>query len=140
MHNNRGVNNIFNRVFINSAAIIEIHVVGDQTSDSVLDMAKSANRLMEQLRAEGAFVFVIDNLKLMGETTPDARKVVAEYAKKLAFDRLAMVGDGSIIMRLTTNLMLRAIGKSNAKYFSSEESAREWFLLFTPSATLTSQT
>lgn len=116
-----------NRVFINPAHVIEIHVIGDQTAESVIAMCDKVIQLIEKLGSQSRPIYIIDNLKAMGETTPDARSAVAYYAKNLHFNRVAMVGDGSIMMRLGTNLMLRAIGKSNIRYFSSIDSALLWF-------------
>jgi UDP-N-acetylmuramyl pentapeptide synthase len=90
-------------------------------------MCLDASDLIATLRDQNRQVFIIDNLKAMGETTSDARKAVANYAKKLPFDRAAMVGDGTAIMRFSTNLMLRAIGRSNIRYFSSVDGAMIWF-------------
>lgn len=116
-----------NRVFLNSSNVIEIHVVGDQTPHSVIEMCDQAKGLISALHDQKKPAYLLDNLKAMGETDSETRAAVTKYAKILPFDRAAMVGDGSLIMRLSTNLMLRAIGRSNIRYFSSTDSAMLWF-------------
>ena len=118
-----------NRVFINSENVIEIHVVGDQTVESVREMGDMAQNFILLLRSKSLPVYIIDNIKLLGETDSRVRQVVSHYAKMLTFDQLALVGDGSSTMLFGTNLMLRAIGKSNVRYFSSLDTAMIWFCL-----------
>jgi hypothetical protein len=91
-------------------------------------MGEKAFFYVSQLRTEDRPVLVLDNLIKMGRSTSDARKEVAKVAKAMDYDRAAMVGDGSMPMRLGTNLMLRAIGRGNLRYFNSLESARKWLL------------
>ena len=65
----------------------------------------------------------------MGHTNIPARQLVAELAKTLEFDRVAMIGDGSTLMRVGTNLMLTAIGKgSSIRYFDTRDQAVAWLL------------
>jgi hypothetical protein len=116
-----------NRVFINSDNVIEIHVVGNQTVDSVREMGEMTKNFINVLRSKSLPVYVIDNVKRLGETDSRVRQVVNNYAKTLQFDQLALVGDGSATMLFSTNLMLRAIGKSNVRYFSSLDTAMIWF-------------
>jgi len=115
-----------NKVFLNHQGVIEIEVVGDQTTASVRVMGEAIAALASQLRAQSRPVLLLDNLKRMGETTPEARSEVSRLAKTLEFDRGAMVGDGSMMMRYGTNLMLRAIGRSSLRYFSSRDAALMW--------------
>jgi UDP-N-acetylmuramyl pentapeptide synthase len=69
---------------------------------------------------------VLDDLKRMGETNSAARAEVARLAKTLDFDRCAMLGEANPMMRYGTNLMLRAIGRSNVKFFASQDAALMW--------------
>ncbi len=117
-----------NKVYLDTDGLLQIWVVGDQTADTVREMGEKLGYFVEQLRAQGRPVLVLDNLKKMGATTSGARAEVARIAKALNFDRAAMVGDGSPAMRFGTNLMLRAIGRGNVHYFSSLDAARIWLL------------
>jgi len=115
-----------NRVFITSDQIIEIQVVGDQTIDSIHSMGQAVQRLSKKQRAKGLPVLIIDNVLRIGTVTPEARKQVAEWGKMLDFDKLAMVGSGSIL-RLGAHLMLRAVDKRDQlKYFESYQTAADW--------------
>jgi hypothetical protein len=115
-----------NKVFVNEAGLLEIYVCGDQTEATVREMGEKLGYYIIQLRSNGKQVLVLDNLMGMGETTSEARREVARLAKTLDFDRCAMVGNGSAPMRYGTNLMLRAIGKANVRYFGNLESAVKW--------------
>jgi hypothetical protein len=113
--------------------VLEIWVVGDQTAATVREMGEKLVFYTADLRSRGQPVLVLDNLLKMGATTSEARREVARVAKALDFDRAAMVGGGSRFMRYGTNLMLRAIGRPNLRYFAHLESARKWLFEAAPS-------
>jgi hypothetical protein len=115
-----------NKVFINALGLLEINVRGDQTRESVQAMGQSIQELINQLQATNRPVLLLDDLKKMGETDSAARSEVARLAKTLDFDRCAMLGDSNPMTRYGTNLMLRAIGKSNVKFFASRDAALMW--------------
>ncbi|HEX3082361.1 MAG TPA: hypothetical protein VHQ86_03835 [Candidatus Saccharimonadia bacterium] len=117
-----------NKVYIDSDGLLHIWVIGDQTQESVREMGEKLGFYVRQLRDNGKPVLVLDNLLKMGTTTSEARREVARIARTLDFDRGAMVGGGSAVMRHGTNLMLRAIGRSNLRYFGGMESARSWLM------------
>lgn len=118
-----------NQIFLNEDSIIEIIVVGNQTDLSVREMGEHIAVLIAHLQRTGRPVLILDNLKNLGQTTSPARKEVAYLARTLAFDRAAMVGDGSPMMRYGTNLMLQAIGRPNLRYFASRDAALVWLLM-----------
>lgn len=115
-----------NSVFLREDDIIEIQVVGDQTSPSVKQMGETAIDLAVHLRAAGKPVLILDDLRQIGSVTPDGRHAVVTLAKTIDYDRLVMVGNGSLL-RLGANLMLRAVGKAEKiKYFEDYEAAVHW--------------
>lgn len=117
-----------NRVYINSDNIIEIEVIGDQTVASVELMGRQIDRLITQMKAVGKPCLLLDNLLQIGRVKPDARRMVVELAKRLDYDRAAMLGQGGM-MRFGANLMLRATGKAyKLRYFDSREDAVKWLL------------
>jgi UDP-N-acetylmuramyl pentapeptide synthase len=115
-----------NKVYLDQAGLLQVLVIGDQTEDSVREMGEKLYAFVMQLRSQRQPVLVLDNLLEMGATTSEARREVGRIAKSLDFDLAAMVGDNSLPMRYSTNLMLRAIGKSNLRYFGNIDSARKW--------------
>lgn len=117
-----------NKVYLDDAGIINIEVTGGQTSETVAQMGKRINGLITEQRAVGKPSLVLDNLLAMGAVGPEARQAVVDLAKRLDYDRAAMVGKGGI-MKFGANLMLRATGRSyRIKYFESIEEARRWLL------------
>jgi UDP-N-acetylmuramyl pentapeptide synthase len=117
-----------NKVYLDQDGLLQIWVIGDQSAESVREMGEKLAFYTRQLREQHKPVLILDNLIKMGETSSEARKEVARLTKTLDFDRAVMVGDGSLVMRYGTNLMLRAIGRSNTRYFNAMESARKWLL------------
>ena len=115
-----------NKVYLDRSGFIQIWVVDAQTDESVREMGEKIGFYIKDLRAAGAPVLILDNLIKMGKTTSGARREVARLAKTLDFDRCAMVGNGSRAMRYCTNLMLKAIGRRNVRYFGNLESAETW--------------
>jgi hypothetical protein len=120
---------MLNKIQLSADGFIEVWVVGDQTTETVREMGEKVAHYIAELRAAGRPVLVLDNLLHMGYTGSDARREVARLARTLHFDRVAMAGGDSLILRYGTNLMLRAIGRPNIRYFASLDSAREWLLL-----------
>jgi UDP-N-acetylmuramyl pentapeptide synthase len=89
-------------------------------------MADKALQLASEQRKVGKRPLILDNLLHMGTVPPEARKRVVELAKSMEYDRLAMVGKGTVL-RLGTNLMLQATGKgSRVKYFENYDKAVLW--------------
>lgn len=117
---------MINKVFVDNEGLIRIWVVGDQTPDSVREMGEKIAFYIRQLRSDQQPVFILDDLRRIGETNSEVRREVAHLAKTLDYDRAAMVGDGSLLMRYGTNLMLKAVGHSHARYFGNEETAVKW--------------
>lgn len=115
-----------NKVYLNQDNLIEIEVIGDQTVDSVEAMGREADMLITQQKRAGKPCLVLDNLLQMGKVGVEARKEVVELSKRIDYDKLAMLGRGGI-MRIGTNLMLRASGRSyKVRYFDSRQKAIDW--------------
>lgn len=109
--------------------IIEIKVVGDQNLSSVTDMSKKIAELLEAQRKAGKPLLVLDDITAIGNTDIPARKKVSEMAKTLPFHKAVMLGDGSVLMRVGTNLLLKGIGMGGkVRYFEDREKAKEWLL------------
>ncbi|HSE61235.1 MAG TPA: STAS/SEC14 domain-containing protein, partial [Candidatus Saccharimonadales bacterium] len=114
-------------VYINPNQIIEVHVVGDQTQASVAAMGNEIEALITQVKSEGKRALILDNLTQMGSVEQAARNAVVDLAKKLPYDKLAMVGKGGGLLRLGANLILRATGKGGrVHYFDDMSKAQQW--------------
>ncbi|HEU5187702.1 MAG TPA: STAS/SEC14 domain-containing protein [Candidatus Saccharimonadales bacterium] len=115
-----------NKVFINEYGIVEIHVVGSQTKESVSAMGSKTQALLESREAKP---LILDDITRMAKTDTPARQEVSNLAKTLRFKKTALVGNGSIAMRVGTNLMLSAIGMgAKLRYFESRDKAIAWLL------------
>lgn len=118
-----------NSVWLNDDGIIEIRVLGNQTYDTVTKMGEDAEELLASLKILGKPGLILDDITELGNTDIAARKKVASLANTLPFERVAMLGDGSVVMRVGTNLLLRAVGKGRQiRYFEDRAKAVEWLL------------
>lgn len=115
-----------NQVYLHDKGYIHVSVVGDQTAESVKAMGDQVKVLLGRLKEQHKPMLIFDDITTIGHTDIPARRTVAELAQTLNFDRVAMVGDGSTLMRVGTNLMLKAIGRSNIRYFDDRDKAVEW--------------
>lgn len=115
-----------NKVFINKHGIVEIKVRGDQTVASVQIMGDEAVRLAAELREKGQPALILDNLIEMGDVPVQARRRVAELVKSSAYDKLAMLGSGTLL-KLGANLILQASGRGKyVRYFDNRTAAIGW--------------
>lgn len=121
-------NYLQNKVFLDNDGLLQVWVVGPQDEQSVAEMGELIRKAAAQLRAAKKPVIIFDDLTKMGPTSAEARKTVADLAKTLDFDKVAMVGGSSSMLAFGTNLMLRAIGKSSVRYFSDAAMAKAWLL------------
>lgn len=118
-----------NKVFINKENTIEFNVIGDQTVETIHEMTAIAVELIKELEKQGRPILILDDLTEMGHTDTAARKAVADAAKVLKYDKIAMFSNAGMFMRYGTNLMIQAIGKGEQiKYFESREEAMDWLL------------
>jgi hypothetical protein len=106
--------------------LLWIDVVGDQTGESVRAMGVLIAGEIEKLRSASQPVLVMDNLTNIGETPMEAVKAVAILARVLDYDRAALLDGKSALLRVTSNLLLKSIGRPNAQYFSDVEAATAW--------------
>lgn len=62
----------------------------------------------------------------MGRADAAARRKTVAFARRFDYDKAAVVGSGGVV-RLVSNLMLRAIGKADkVKYFDKRKKAMDW--------------
>lgn len=115
-----------NTVYLHDDGYIYVSVVGDQTAQSVKTMGDEVSTLLKRLKAQRKPRLILDDITTMGHTDIPARRMVADLAKTLDFDRVVLLGDGSTLMRVGTNLMLKAIGRSNIRYFDDPDQAINW--------------
>jgi UDP-N-acetylmuramyl pentapeptide synthase len=115
-----------NKVYLHTNGVIVIEVIGDQDVASVSQMGEQTRELIKQQRAAGMPCLVLDDLLAMGKVGGDARDQVVKLAKELDYDKAAMVGHGGL-MRMGTNLMLRATGRGDkARFFEDKDKALTW--------------
>lgn len=118
-----------NSVILNKEGIVEITVVGDQTFSSVSAMAGEARKLLNNLGKQDKRQLLLDDITKLGKTDIEARQAVAKAAHNLPFQRCVLLGDGSTLMRVATNLLLHGIGKGGKiRYFEDREKAIAWLL------------
>jgi hypothetical protein len=116
-----------NTLHINDDGILEIHVIGDQTYQSVMDMGAETDRLLKVLAEQHKPGLILDDLTQMGLTDTAARQAVSKLARTLPFRKVAMLSKGGPLMRYGTKLLLQAIGMgAKIKYFEDHDAALRW--------------
>ena len=117
-----------NQVFINDQGIIEIHVIGDQTVDSVQAAGSRARDLAADRLQAGKRAMILDNLLLMGTVPVEARKVAVDLIQAAHYDKFAMLGSDRVV-RFGANLILQATGRGKSvQYFEDHETCVAWLL------------
>jgi hypothetical protein len=106
--------------------LVHIHFVGD------FDATEAAAVLdrIEQLVAKEPFFMLECVMTDIKDTTPEARRIVAERLKLLPNRAIAVVG-GNFAQRVVAKLVLTATtlfggGKSIGEFFSDADKARAW--------------
>src|SRR5260221_1662570 len=116
-----------NKIFLNADNIVEIHVIGNQTHDSVMAMGKESEVLLQELASKNLPGLVLDNITEMGETDTAARQAVSKLARTLPYKKVAMYGSNAVAIRVGSSLLLQAIGMgSKIKYFGVKSKAVDW--------------
>ncbi len=116
-----------NKVFLNDQDIVEIHVVGDQTYDSVMQMGNQARVLLTKLEKDEKPGLILDNITKLGGSDTAARQAVKDLAQDLPFEKTAMLGTKNLLLSVGTKILLQAIGQSSKiKYFDSLNAAVTW--------------
>jgi hypothetical protein len=116
-----------NKVFLNRDDIIEVKVIGNQTSDTIIDMAHQIDELLGELNAQNKLGLVLDDVSELGKTDTAARQALRDVARQLPYDKVAMFGNVNPIMRTGTTLLLQAIGMGQKiKYFEDRDQAISW--------------
>lgn len=119
-----------NRVFVHPEGYIEVETVGQQSVESVRAMGDEILALAKPLQASHQPVYILDNLTRIGlKQSMAVPKAVAAEARRIRFDRAAMVGPNNRLFRYGTNFLIQAIGKGDKiRYFIDRAKAVRWLL------------
>lgn len=121
-----GVKQRKNSVRITRDGIIESVIRTDLDYETAYRQGDKVLEKIKQLNAEGKPIFIMHDALEMGIVSHEARKHIIEVSRATDFDRMAIVGKGTII-RLASNLMVQAIGKGDTvKFFHDRDQAIAW--------------
>lgn len=115
-----------NEIFLNDKGWMEVHYIGDQTSETILKTHEEHKNVSKQhMLGEKPLKYLVDVSKLT-KNDSGARKAVVFAIGDLNVEKLAVFG-GGIFLKTLTNLIFTAVGKQSImKYFSSREDAEKW--------------
>lgn len=117
-----------NKVFINDKQIVECHVMGDQSLESITMMGEEVQFFLKKLKSQHRPLLILDDITKLGDVPPEGRKAVIQQVKTLKYDRLVMLGNNGLI-RIGANLILRASGRSGkVRYFTNRAESVAWLL------------
>lgn len=119
-----------NKVFMHPKGYIEVLTTGVQNPETVKSMGDQVADLAITLRTNHQPVLVLDNLTNMSLKQPGSvPKAVAAEARRLDFDKVAMLGGANRLLKYGTNFMIKAIGKGHTiRYFTNRAEAETWLL------------
>jgi hypothetical protein len=118
-----------NEVKLRPDGIIEIAMVGNQNVESITQMGEQAQALLEYQKSNGKPLLILDDITKLGKTEIAARRVATDLVSKLTYDRGSILGDGSLLMRMGANIILRVIGTNQTiRYFEDRARAVAWLL------------
>jgi hypothetical protein len=105
---------------------IEIRFVGDQSYDSVKEVADKTMAACQELIDRDEWVRVFVDLSEQGKTTSESRKASKEAYNYGAYDKIVITGANSI-MTTFVNTVIKASGRqSSAKVENDKEKALAW--------------
>ena len=112
------------------SGLIRQRLVGDQTTETVAELTRQTETLVEQLRAKQEPVLILSDYTEVGDTTQGSREELKRVLGTRYFDRIAVFGVPAAL-RIVGELMLSIIGKRDqVQIFSTREDAQDWLREF----------
>lgn len=118
-----------NQVFLEeNTNILNSIYHGDQTAESINEIAAAAKSIIDDQRKNNKKVFILINVKDIQGQTASARKAALDQLNFLDFDKLAIFGASAVIKQIVRFLMTLTTKGEKVKYFDTEKEARDWLL------------
>ena len=101
--------------------VVYYYINSDVDEDEANRIADFGKQCFDEDRAD----YVLIDLRSSSEFSSAARKVWVEFLKDERIKRTAIFG-GNVFVRTLASFVIAATGKSNIKFFKTEEKAKEW--------------
>lgn len=96
---------------------------GVQEEEDAFRFAEEMLKIMETTREKAKILF--DTSEVEHGSSLRARKALLGLTRKAKFEKAAIYGLGTLI-KVVATFIIRAAGKENVKFFSTEEEALKW--------------
>lgn len=115
--------------YVDKECLIHNIYIGDQTASTSKEQFSQLQKLINSLRSKNKKVLILTDLRRLGKTSLQTRKIGINIMRDLDCDKVAMFGE-SLLIRSLVNLMLLSSGMGyKMKFFDNEKDARNWLLL-----------
>ena len=117
-----------NRIFYNPKGYIEVQIEGDQTYMSFENIQPTAMDMLDAFQEQGKKRLGLIDISKQGNFTPDSNRAAMKILESLNYDKVAIIGAGRILEKVTQAIIL-AMGKTeNTKVFGDRAEAEAWLL------------
>lgn len=110
------------------ASILNSIYHGDQTADTINEIAEAVKPMIAEMRANKKKVLILINLADIHNQTAAARKAALDQIDDLDYDKIAIYGANIFIKKVVEFLIASAGKREKVQYFNTEEEARKWLL------------
>lgn len=117
-----------NKIFYNPEGYAEIVIIGDQTSQSFVELKADAEPILEKLQNEGKQRLILIDISQQGEFTTGSNKAGLEVLESTSYAGVAIFGATSRALEEVAAAIIMAMGKANAKLFPDRQTALAWLL------------
>lgn len=115
-----------NKNFIGSDGIIHNVYDGDQSAETLNQLAEEMPKLTRQLRRQSKKVLILTDITKLGRISLPGRVLGVKIIKNTDFDKVAIFGPSFMektIFEVVANLVGRGL---TIRYFNNEKDARAW--------------
>ena len=117
-----------NEVFLNNSGLIEQIYVGDQTGQTVTQLADKTKEIIQLLLTNKKPVIILVDLSKLGKSTSDSRKAALEALKNIHYDKVALFGLNSYTKYISSFIIAASGNSSKVKLFDTKQEAKKWLL------------
>lgn len=100
--------------------------IGDQSVQLVANDIARIENIVAELRTRKQPVKLLVDVSEIGKTTDAMRRISIDSAKRLKYDKVAVVGKGVFFKYLTKFVALEFKAYSEIRYFDSKVEAETW--------------
>ena len=115
-----------NKVFLDNSGLIEQIYVGNQTGQTITQVANKTKEIIQLLLTNEEPIIVLVDLSKLGKSTSDSRKAALEALKNTTYDKVALFGLSPYTKYLSSFIIAASGNGSRVKLFDTKQKAKKW--------------